>query len=160
MNARLTIDQLRELAQIDGVEFLKESSADALFLTELLQRGLSGCEVFVGWESLTFYGFAAGLRGAISAVANFMLPPMVDLLDVLVVEADVSRGRRVWERVWPLMNYVETNRFMPAVKAACEMVGYAVGPPRAPALPLTRTESHDLHALITAAKLPPHNGRR
>lgn len=151
-NARLTVAQLRELARIDRIKYLKESSGDGVFLNELVQRGLPGCEVLVGWESLTFFGFAAGLRGTMSAAANYMLAPMVELLDVLVDKKDLDEGRRLWDRLWPPIDFLERKGFVQIVKAACASQGYMVGPPRAPLLPLREEDRVRLEQLLDALR--------
>ena len=57
---RMSAEQISELAAIPGVGFIKDSSGDALLLTQLLQEFGDRLQVFNGLDSLTFYAFAAG----------------------------------------------------------------------------------------------------
>jgi dihydrodipicolinate synthase/N-acetylneuraminate lyase len=57
---RLTADQIAELGEIDGVDYLKDTSGDAVTLTDLLVNRTDKIKAFNGWDTLTFIGIASG----------------------------------------------------------------------------------------------------
>jgi 4-hydroxy-tetrahydrodipicolinate synthase len=133
---KMSADQIGELAEIQGVDFLKDSSADCVLLTELIQRFQDKIGIFNGWDTLTFAGLTAGARASVWGAANFIPDLAVELFDAAVRRQDLAEARSVWARIWPVCNVLENApSYLQAVKAACSLVGVEVGPPRAPVLP-------------------------
>jgi dihydrodipicolinate synthase/N-acetylneuraminate lyase len=62
---RLTPAEIASLAEVEGVRYLKDTSGDAVALTELLQLHRDTITAFNGWDTLTFYGIAAGAKGSV-----------------------------------------------------------------------------------------------
>jgi dihydrodipicolinate synthase/N-acetylneuraminate lyase len=148
----LSADQIGELAAVPGIEFLKDSSADCVLLTELLQRFSDRIGVFNGWDTLTFAGLAAGARASVWGAASFIPELAVELFDAMVRRQDLAEARAVWARVWPICNILEKcGSYVQAVKAGCSLVGMDVGPPRAPVLPAGPALKKQLAIALEAA---------
>jgi dihydrodipicolinate synthase/N-acetylneuraminate lyase len=145
---------IRELATIDGVSFMKDSTGDAVLLTELIQDPVPGVMVINGADTLTFCGLAAGATATVWGAANFIPRLATELFDALHVRRDLVEGRRLWAQIWPICQLLEAGSYVAAVKAGCELVGAPVGPPRAPVLPLPSAERSRLASLLTAAGVP------
>ncbi len=62
---RMTAERIDELAGIPGVEYIKDSSADAVLLTRLLQEYGDRLGIFNGADTLSFCALAAGAAGAV-----------------------------------------------------------------------------------------------
>jgi dihydrodipicolinate synthase/N-acetylneuraminate lyase len=140
--------------QVPSVRYLKDSSGDAVLLDELLAhfRGRD-LNVFNGWDSLTFQGLCGGATGSVWGAASFMPRLAVSLFDAIVEERDLSEGSRLWSLVRPICRLLEESVYPAAVKAACELVGLAVGPPRAPLSPTSPDVREQLRGLLVAAGL-------
>jgi dihydrodipicolinate synthase/N-acetylneuraminate lyase len=61
----LTPAEIASLAEVEGVRYLKDTSGDAVALTELLQSYGDRITTFNGWDTLTVYGIAAGAKGSV-----------------------------------------------------------------------------------------------
>ena len=62
---RLNADQIAELGEIDGVDYLKDTSGDAVTLTDLLVNRTDKIKAFNGWDTLTFIGIASGAEASV-----------------------------------------------------------------------------------------------
>jgi 4-hydroxy-tetrahydrodipicolinate synthase len=151
---KLSAAQIGELAEVDGVEFLKDSSADIVQLTELIQRFRDRIEIFNGWDTLTFYGFAAGTPASVWGAANFIPELCVELFDTVYSRGDLEAGRAVWQRIWPICNFLEEEGYAARVKAGCELIGHPVGPPRLPLRPAGAKAKARLAELLQKAQVP------
>jgi 4-hydroxy-tetrahydrodipicolinate synthase len=143
--------QLAELAEIPNVRYVKDSSGDAVALTELIQRYGDQITTFNGWDTLTFYGFALGTRASIWGAANFIPELCVELFEATVRNADLKSARSVWARIWPICNFLENAGYVAAVKAGCALVGNPVGLPRRPFAALSQQATSQLETLLVAA---------
>jgi dihydrodipicolinate synthase/N-acetylneuraminate lyase len=151
-NVCLDGEQLKELATIDGVDSVKDSSANAVLLTELLQRYSKYINVMNGWDSLTFYGLVAGARASVWGAANFIPGLAVELFESIYRRQNLDEARDVWSRIWPICKFLETaGSYVAAVKAGCELIGEPAGDPRDPILPLEATKKAELAGLLRAA---------
>ena len=126
---RMTAERIDELAAIPGVEYIKDSSADAVLLTHLLQEYGDRLGIFNGADTLSFCALAAGARGAVWGAANFIPELTVELYRRLVVEKDLDAARAVWGRIWPICHILESTNYASAVKTACELAGIQPGRP-------------------------------
>jgi 4-hydroxy-tetrahydrodipicolinate synthase len=147
---RLTPAEIASLAE-DGVRYLKDTSGDAVALTELLQSYGDQITTFNGWDTLTFYSIAAGAKGAVWGAANFIPELSRQLWDALAVDGDVVRGRELWAKIYPLCRLLEQHNYAAAVKTGLELTGYPAGPPRKPFALLEGDARAELAGLLRAA---------
>ena len=129
---RMSAEQIAELASIPGVDFLKDTSGDAVLLTQLIQEYGDRVGIFNGSDTLTFCALASGARGSVWGAANFIPELTVELYRALAVDKDLDAAREIWARIWPICQILESTNYAGAVKTACELVGVQAGPPRAP----------------------------
>jgi len=144
---RLSAAQLRELP----VTCLKDTGGDAVAATELIQT--DGPTLLNGWDTLTFAALAAGARAVVWGVASVLPEECVELHRLLIDDVDLPAARELWARLWPLCQFLESQSYPAAVKAACRLVGDATGPVRAPLLPLGESATGELADLIEHAAL-------
>lgn len=128
----LTPQQIADLAQVDGVRYLKDTSGDAVALTELLQAHADRITAFNGWDTLTFYGIAAGAKGSVWGATNIIPELSMQLWDALAVQKDLVRGRELWAKIWPICQLLEAHHYASAVKTGLDVTGHSAGPVRAP----------------------------
>jgi 4-hydroxy-tetrahydrodipicolinate synthase len=149
---KLTADQVFELARIDAIQFMKDSSNDESLLVTLLHafRERSDFAIFNGWDSLNFVALASGARGSVWGMANF-IPELCVEFYRSCQDFDEERMRNLWIRILPLVTFCESHTYVAAVKAGCELVGYRLGGPRLPILPLMSDEVKQLVELLKSA---------
>jgi 4-hydroxy-tetrahydrodipicolinate synthase len=143
----LTAAQLRELP----ISSLKDTGGDAVAATELIQT--DGPTLLNGWDTLTFAALAAGVRAVVWGVASILPGQCVGLHRLLIDDIDLPAARELWARLWPLCQFLESQSYPAAVKAACRLVGDTTGPVRAPLLPLADDATAELAGLLERASL-------
>lgn len=115
-----------------GVKYLKDTSGDAVSLTELVFGHADKITTFNGTDTLTFYGLAAGCPGGVWGAANLVPEAAVELWDAVAVKGDLARGRELWAKIWPVCKFLETHNYAGAIKTGCEIIGQPTGGMRKP----------------------------
>lgn len=115
-----------------GVKYLKDTSGNAPALTELIFGLSDKITAFNGWDTLTFYGLAAGCPGGVWGAANFIPELAVELWDAVAVKGDVKRGREIWTKAFPICKFLESHNYCGAVKTGVELIGQPTGGLRKP----------------------------
>lgn len=129
---KLTPAEIAGLAEIEGVEYLKDTSGDAVSLSELLLAHSDQITAFNGWDTLTFFGLASGSKGTVWGATNVIPELSMQLWDAVAVRGDLAEGRRLWDKIWPVCNFLESYNYAAAVKTGLELIGRPAGPVRAP----------------------------
>lgn len=145
---RLDAAQVAELGAIEGVDYLKDTSGDAVALTDLIVSRGSSIKAFNGWDTLTFAGLALGAEASVWGVAGLVPEQAVALWETLAVKGDLGAAREQWRDLWALSSYLESVNYVAGVKAALEVLGHPVGPSRAPVQPLTAEQQAGLVAVL------------
>jgi len=148
---QLTARQLADLGDIPGVDYLKDTSGDAVSLTELVVGHADRITAFNGWDTLTFAGIAAGAKGSVWGAAGVVPELAVELWETLAVKGDLAAARELWRPLWALSAFLESVDYVAGIKAALELVGHPAGPPRAPVLPLSAERREQLARILDAA---------
>lgn len=148
---RMTAERLDELVAIPGVAYLKDSSADAALMTQLLQEFGDRLGIFNGADTLSFLALAAGVEGVVWGAANFIPELTVELYRSLAYDKDLDAARAVWARIWPVCHVLESTNYASAVKTACELAGVPAGPTRAPVRLLGSEDRKRLAAALAGA---------
>ena len=147
----LTPAEIASLAEVEGVRYLKDTSGDAVGLTELLQLHADGITAFNGWDTLTFYGLAAGAKGSVWGATNVIPELSRQLWDALAVDGDLVRGRELWARIYPICRLLEQYNYAAAVKTGMELTGHSAGPVRKPFALLDGEARAEFARLLRAA---------
>jgi dihydrodipicolinate synthase/N-acetylneuraminate lyase len=137
---RLDAEQLAELGEIDGVDYFKDTSGDAVTLTDVLTSKSDRITAFNGWDTLTFASLALGAKGAVWGTASILPAQAAELFRAVAIEKDLERGRACWAPLWRLSAVLESMNYPAGIKAALDILGTSVGPVRPPILPLTSEE--------------------
>ncbi|CDR01592.1 dihydrodipicolinate synthase family protein [Streptomyces iranensis] len=148
---KLSPEELSELSKLDGVRYLKDTSGDAVALGALLSRYSDRITAFNGWDTLTFYGLAAGAEAAIWGAANFIPELAVQLWEAVAERKDLEAGRQLWAKIWPICDFLESHNYCAGIKAGLDVVGHSAGPARRPTLALGTDECATLVQLLKSA---------
>ncbi|UNI17524.1 hypothetical protein JDV02_003859 [Purpureocillium takamizusanense] len=129
----LTPAEMASLGDV-GVRYLKDTSGNAAALTDMILSDelASRITVFNGWDTLTFYGLAAGAKGSVWGAANIVPELCVQLWDAVAVRGDLREGREVWKKIFPICKLLESGNYAAAVKTAMELRGWKTGGVRKP----------------------------
>ncbi|RJE19588.1 dihydrodipicolinate synthetase family protein [Aspergillus sclerotialis] len=147
---KLSPTELASLSEI-GVRYLKDTSGDGPALTELLFNLSDKITAFNGWDTLTFYGLAAGARGGIWGAANIIPELAVELWETVAVKGDLKKGRELWAKAWPICKFLESHNYAAAVKTGLEVTGIQTGGLRKPFVMLEPELQSEVKSLIQNA---------
>ena len=146
----LTFDQIRMLAELPGVTAVKDSSGDPELMGDLLAWARdAGVAVYVGKDSFLFEAIAAGARGAIFGVSNFIPGLLARFVETLLARGLSGENLDSWYRLRPLLRFMERGEnYVALCKVGCRMVGLDVGEVRAPYLVPAAAETDELRTLL------------
>ncbi len=148
----LSPEEIASLSEV-GVKYLKDTSGNAPDLTELLFGLHHKIVAFNGWDTLTFYGLAAGAKGTVWGATNLIPELSVQLWNALSVRGDLKEGRELWAKIWPICKFLESHNYPSAVKTGLELLGRDTGGMRKPFALLTGAPREELRRLLENAGL-------
>ncbi|KAJ0418659.1 hypothetical protein BJY00DRAFT_324822 [Aspergillus carlsbadensis] len=146
----LTPSEIAGLSKV-GVKYLKDTSGNAPAFTELVFGLSHQITAFNGWDTLTFYGLAAGCPGGVWGAANIIPELAVELYEAVSVKGDLVRGRELWSKAWPICKFLESHNYAAAVKTGVELTGQATGGLRKPFALLSPELQEELKGLLKNA---------
>ena len=128
----LSLETLAELAAIEGVAGVKDSSKDVPWLGQAIDA-TPELTFLAGSDSLLYVGFSVGCAGAISAVANVFPGLVVDLYEAFNA-GEPERARERQSQVYRIRRAFGRGPYMAGVKTALSLrdVGFDVGGLRSP----------------------------
>ncbi len=145
-NVDLVPSLVARLAEIDNVDYIKESSGDAGRVCEIQRLCGERMTVFAGY--LPYEAYAAGAAGYVSVVGNIAPRLSAEMFARVVDERDLDGGRELYFRLLPLIHALAGDLYVSATKAALGLLGMPVGPPRPPRLPLPGERTERLRATL------------
>ena len=146
----LSPDQLCGLSK-HGVRYMKDTSGNAPALTELLFARQDEITAFNGWDTLTFYGLAAGAKGSVWGATNIIPELSAQLWEAVAVQGDLKKGRELWSKIFPLCKFLESHHYASAIKTGMELRGWKTGGVRKPFALLTDEPRKELAQILEAA---------
>ncbi|KAJ9657794.1 hypothetical protein H2198_004101 [Neophaeococcomyces mojaviensis] len=148
----LTPEQIAGLSKC-GVKYLKDTSGNAPALTELLFERQDEITTFNGWDTLTFYGLAAGAKGSVWGASNIIPELSVQLWEAVAVKGDLKLGRELWSKIFPICKFLEAHQYAAAVKTGMELLGIKTGGVRKPFKLLAEGPKKEFAVLLRDAGL-------
>ncbi|WP_254537971.1 dihydrodipicolinate synthase family protein [Halomarina litorea] len=140
----LSLDAMRDIAAIDGVAGLKDSSKDVPWLGQAV-ADCEGLTFLSGSDSLLVPGLDLGCSGVISAVANAFPELVVDLYEAYDA-GDEHRARALQREVYAVRRALKRGPYMAGVKAALSLRGFDAGPLRSPLRGMDDADRNDLES--------------
>ncbi|NLK21568.1 MAG: 4-hydroxy-tetrahydrodipicolinate synthase [Epulopiscium sp.] len=128
-----------ELSKIDNVIAIKEASGNISQVAELMSLCGDRLDLYSGNDDQIVPLLSLGGKGVISVVANIAPRQTHDIVDKYL-NGNVAESRKLQLEMLPLINALFSEVNPIPVKAALELMGYAVGRCR---MPLTSME--DIH---------------
>lgn len=147
---KLSPAQLADLSKV-GVKYMKDTSGDAPALTELLFSLYDKITAFNGWDTLTFYGLAAGAKGSVWGATNVIPELSIELWEALAVRKDLEKARELWMKIYPVCKFLESYNYAAAIKTGMELRGTSTGGCRKPFAVLGQKERAEFASLLKIA---------
>lgn len=137
---------LADLAELDGVVGLKDSSKDIGWLVQA-QLECPELHFLIGSDSLLKPGLDAGCVGLVSAVAN-VFPELVVSLYEDHQHGRTEALRRRQERVLQVRAALKQGPYLAGIKEALSLSGLELGPLRAPLSRMSEPETETLRETL------------
>jgi len=131
VDAVLPRNVVEDLADLPNVVGLKDSSGDLTYTLEILEYAGDRIDVLVGHDEVVIAALAAGVSGMILASAQ-VYPEIWREVYRRVREGRLEEARALQRKVQKLSRIFCRHGGGVAVKAALNMLGIPVGPPRRP----------------------------
>lgn len=136
--------------EVKNVKYIKDSSGDLSQVSELLYKFGDEVIIFNGWDTITYSGLALGTKGSVWGAANVMPKQCADLFN-LIDAGQMVEARALWDRMWPVNQFLVTEGYAASVKAGANLIGFHVGDPRLPYRPLSPEKKEELRRLLVTA---------
>lgn len=139
------------VAESKNIVAIKESSGD-MAQVHRLARDYPNIALSCGWDDQALEFFAWGARSWVCAGSNFIPREHVALYEACVIEKDFDKGRKIMSAFMPLMDFLESGKFVQSIKYGCELNGLHTGSVRSPLQPLYEHEKQALKDVIATLK--------
>ncbi|WP_226041822.1 dihydrodipicolinate synthase family protein [Natrinema sp. DC36] len=127
----LSLETLADLAEIDNLAGVKDSSKDVPWLAQAIDAH-PDLTFLAGSDSLLFTGLEIGCSGLVSAVANAFPELVVDCYEAYDAD-DEERARELQSKIFRVRDAFKTGgAYMSGVKTALRMRDFDAGPLRSP----------------------------
>ena len=132
----MTDETTVRLSHIDNIIGIKEAGSDMDQIARILEGAQQDFQVWSGNDNETFYIMGMGGFGVVSVLSHLIGNQIKQMMGLLL-EGDVEKSAAEHRRLLPLFKvaFVESNPI--PIKHALNQVGFNVGNPRLPLVPLT-----------------------
>lgn len=127
---------------------VKESSGDIRRVQNILQYTEGRMSVSIGHQSLGLAAFAVGATGWTTGIANTIPGLCVEVFEQAVERKDLEKARKAFYRMLPLCDFYAEKSLCRSAKAAAEIMGKPLGPPRLPLKRLVEADYKTLRKLL------------
>jgi 4-hydroxy-tetrahydrodipicolinate synthase len=134
----LTAKEAKQLVDEGVLTAVKAAHGDASRVADMKFECGDKMTVFYGHDYAALQGFAAGADGWLSGFPAAFPKQCRELQDTVMVEKDLDKGRKIWEKFLPFINFFmdpkvnEKVHWLEMLKWAVNLQGVPVGIPRRP----------------------------
>jgi 4-hydroxy-tetrahydrodipicolinate synthase len=122
---------VEDLAELDSIVGIKDSSGDMRYNVELVQRLKGKIPVLIGHDECFLSAISAGASAGILASANIVPHILLEIMSK-VRSGDIEEAAKLQHSIQVLTRIIDRNGGAPPVKAALKMMGINAGRPRMP----------------------------
>ncbi len=145
-NVDLKPELCARLAEIDGCDYIKESTLEVTRVRDIIR--LCGEKMTVFGGVLGFESFVEGAQGWVAVASNVAPREMSRLFELVADENDVRQAHRLYLQWLPIIQAVFGQYYVGGTKALLNHMGFAAGKPRPPRLPLPAALDREMKALV------------
>ena len=146
VQASMSAQFVLELAELDNVVAIKDSSRDLQQIADLILFCGDRLKVFVGEENQLLAGIAMGAVGAVAMVPQVVGRMAVELYETAAA-GDMERARELHEKVKRVYDLFDAGSGYVCIKESMNMLGKSGGYSRPPMLPLTEPQREKLRQI-------------
>ncbi|MEM7245528.1 MAG: dihydrodipicolinate synthase family protein [Acidobacteriota bacterium] len=146
----VTPEALRELADVEGIVAVKESSEDVRRITDIRNVVGDRYQLFCGVDDIALECLAAGADGWLAGLVDAFPDETVHLYR-LMADARLDEARALYRWFMPLLHLDTNPRLVQNIKLAMVERGWGRDTVRAPRLPLAEPERSEVLAVIREA---------
>jgi len=139
------MDGLLDLPNVIGI---KEASSDMSRVYEFHLRYGSRYQMICGSDDQALDYFLWGTTAWIGGAASCAPRQHANVLTA-AAQGDFVTARANMEKLLPLMRNLESGGYTQKVKLGCQLLGFAVGNPRRPLLPLSAPDQAEFERIFT-----------
>jgi 4-hydroxy-tetrahydrodipicolinate synthase len=132
-------ETLLRLAEVDNIVGVKDSTGDFQMLGRILGESPQDFEVYSGDDWATFTLVCMGASGIVSVAAHLVGDQIQEMIR-LARTGDLSGAWKIHTVLTPLFKTLFITSNPIPLKAAMQLAGFPVGPPRLPLVPATAEE--------------------
>ena len=132
---------------IDNVTMVKESTGDLSRMQRIAELSGGRLPFYNGSNPLVLDALRAGASGWCTAAPNLRPQPCIDLYDA-VRSGDLEKAQILYDDLKRLLEFIVAGGLATTVKAGLDLLGFPVGDPRAPLLPLDEQGRAELQGLL------------
>ncbi|MBB4123345.1 4-hydroxy-tetrahydrodipicolinate synthase [Martelella radicis] len=145
-NVDLKPDIVARIAEIDGCDYIKESTLEIFRVRDIILGVGDNMTVFggiMGYES-----FVMGAKGWVAVASNVAPGPMARIFELVADEMKYDEARALYLKWLPIINAVGGQAYVAGSKSLLTHMGFQAGPPRPPRLPLPAERDAEMKALV------------
>lgn len=135
-NVDLKPELVARIAEIDNCLYIKESTLEVTRVRDIIR--LCGDKMTVFGGILGFESFVEGAQGWVAVASNVAPKALSQLFTMVADEGKVFEARALYLKHLDLINFVGGQAYVAGTKALLSSIGFAVGGPRPPRLPLPK----------------------
>jgi 4-hydroxy-tetrahydrodipicolinate synthase len=142
----------QDLAMLAGdvpnIRYVKDTSGDFTQGARLIHEYSDVVAVFIGHDTLYFASLVEGAAGSVNGGGNFIAAELVEIYDH-VKAGDIEAARTIWNRVFPVAEFLVSGGYVTGVKGALDILGKSAGAPRPPMETLEGTRELALRNILS-----------
>lgn len=132
---------------VPNIKGVKEASGNLVQVSEIASLTGDDFEILSGEDALTLPMLSVGGKGVISVASHIAGKKLGEMIDSFF-SGDVEKAKKIHLELMPLFRvlFITTNPI--PVKAAMEMMGIKVGPPRPPLCPASEQVKEEIGKVL------------
>lgn len=127
----LGVETVKKLSEIDNIVGIKDSSGNFDNILKYIEATPDDFAVLSGNDSLILWNLLAGGKGGIAGCANIVPKELVAIYERFIV-GDIEGAKKAQSSIRPIREVFKMGNPNSIIKRATELMGYDVGPCRAP----------------------------
>ncbi|MCY1667651.1 dihydrodipicolinate synthase family protein [Rhizobium sp. SL86] len=145
-NVDMKPDLLARIAEIDGCDYVKESTLEVTRIRDIVR--LAGDKMTPFGGILGFESFVMGAQGWVAVASNVAPGPMARIFELAADEKRYEEARALYLEWLPIIQAVGGQAYVAGSKALLGHMGFAAGAPLPPRLPLPPAQDAAMQALV------------
>jgi 4-hydroxy-tetrahydrodipicolinate synthase len=133
-NVDLKPELVKRIAEIDGCDYIKESTLEVTRVRDIIR--LAGDDMTVFGGILGFESFVLGAQGWVAVASNVAPGPMARIFELVANEKKFDEARELYLKWLPVIQAVGGQAYVAGTKSLLTHMGFGAGLPRPPRLPL------------------------